>query len=309
MDAPLVKVEHVAARQHALVTRDQLRECGVTDDQVKHLIRRRLLRRVRPRVYAIVGTRPTWERGILAAVLSVGEGAVASHASAAQLWDFARLPEDRVEITVPRDRFPSLSGITIHRSMHLDAVDTAERHGIPCTAFERTLSDCTTGLSKTQLGMALDDGLRRGIASLHRLKECAERLESGPGRHMSVVRALLAERGVDFEPGGSRSELRVLEVLRKAGLPLPVQQHPVKVGQKTYRLDYAYPAYEILMEYYGLVVHSGASAVAHDNDRITELSLLGWLPLIFTDDTPDRVIVERVAAALRARVGRLTGTE
>jgi hypothetical protein len=309
MDSPLVKVKHIASRQHALVTWDQLQDSGVTDAQIKHLVRRRLLRRVRPRVYAIAGSPPTWEQGLLGIVLSIGDGAVASHASGAQLWDYVRLPEDRCEVTVLRDRFPTMAGVTIHRSKHLDPADVTERRGIPCTTFERTLCDCTTVLSKQQLGTVLDEGLRRGVASLRQLKDCAERLESGPGRHMSVVRALLAERGIDFNPGGSGSELRVLKVLRKAGMPLPVQQHPVRFGRRTYYLDYSYPAYEIFMEYYGLVVHSGASAVAYDNDRITDLSSIGWLPLIFTDETPDRVIVERVASALRARVGRLTGTE
>ena len=309
MDSPLVSVKHLAARQHALVTWQQLQVAQVTDAQIKHLVRRRLLRRVRPRVYAIVGTPRTWEQGLLAAVLSLGDGAVASHASAAQLWDFVRLPEDRVETTVPRDRFPSLAGVSIHRSKHLERVDVAERRGIACTSFERTLCDCTTRLSRWQLGTVLDDGLRNGVASLVQLKDCAERLESGPGRHMSVVRALLADRGIDFNPGGSASELRVIRVLRKAGLPIPVQQHPVKVGHKTYYLDYSYPAFEIFVEYYGLAVHSGAAAVAYDSERITALSSLGWMPLIFTDDTPDRVMIERVASALRARVGRLTGTE
>jgi hypothetical protein len=309
MDSVLTHVEHLASCQHALVTWEQLRENGVSESQVRQLAARRLLRRVRPRVYALLGSPPSWERDLLASVLSVGDGAVASHASAAQLWDFAVLPEDRVEVTVPRDRFPSLRGVTIHRSLHLEDRDLAERRGIPCTNFERTLSDCTTSLSIGQLGRVLDEGLRRGVASLSALKDCAERLESGPGRHMSTVRGLLAERGIGFDPGGSNSELRVLKLLRRAGMPLPVQQHPVEVRGKAYRLDFAYPALEVLIEYYGLAFHSDASAVAYDSARLTDLTSAGWLPLIFTDRTPDRVIVERVAAALRHRVGRLTGTE
>ena len=47
--------------------------------------------------------------------------------------------------------------------------------------FERTLCDCTTRLNEYQLGRSLDDGLRRGVASLQRLKDCSERTESAPG--------------------------------------------------------------------------------------------------------------------------------
>jgi len=195
----------------------------VSDSQTRSLIRRKLLRRVRPRVFALVGAAESWERGLLAAVLSI-EGAVASHSSAARLWRFEPRPEDRYEITIGRDRHPTLTGVVVHRSGTIAEQDLCHRDGIPCTSFERTLSDCSTLLSVHQLGHVLDDGLRRGIASLTRLKNCSERTESAPGRHMSAVRTLLAARGIGFDPGGSRAELEILEVFRRAGLPLPVQQ-------------------------------------------------------------------------------------
>ncbi|MDQ1475642.1 MAG: hypothetical protein QOE62_871 [Actinomycetota bacterium] len=133
-------------------------------------------------------------------------------------------------------------------------------------------------------------------------------MESGPGRHMSVVRALLAVRGIGFEPGGSRSELQVLEVFRRARLPLPVQQHRVKIGSKTYRPDFAWPQHMVFAGYYGLPFHTGANAVMDDNERLTALSAAGWLPLIFTQRSSDREIVERTTAALhQRRVGRETG--
>src|SRR5262249_25039725 len=156
-------------------------------------------------------------------VLSV-EGAVASHSSAARLWTFDPRPEERYEVTIGRDRRIVLAGVTIHRSGTIEEQDVTQRSGVRCTTFERTMCDCTTLMSRFQLGHALDGGLRRSVASLTRLKSCSERIESGPGRHMSIVRALLAERGVGFDPGGSRSELQLLDVFRRAGLPMPVQQ-------------------------------------------------------------------------------------
>lgn len=298
--------EHTAARQLALITREQLRESGFTERQITSLIRRRFLRRMRVGVYAIAGAPPSWEQTALAAVLATGDVAVASHASAARLWTFAHRPDDALELTIPYGHAAELRGVGVHRSRVLDPTDVASRNGVPCTSFERTLCDCTTRLSKFQLGRVLDDGLRRGVASLARLKDCAERIESGPGRHMSVVRALLAERGVDFHPGGSASERDVLDVIRRAGLPLPVQQFAVRVGGREYSLDYAYPAPMILVEYYGLRVHSGPSAVAYDSERLTALVAMGWMPLIFTDATPDGVIVERVSAALVNRAPMLS---
>ena len=156
-------------------------------------------------------------------------------------------------------------------------------------------------MSEYQLSRVLDDGLRRGAASLARLEDCAERLESGPGRHMSVVRTLLEDRDAMFNPGGSEAELRVFRVLRRARLPLPVQQHELEIDGRTYRPDYAWPAEKIFAEYYGMPHHVGASAVAYDSERVTALAADGWLPLIFTRGSTDSEIIQRTSSAFAQR--------
>ncbi len=118
---------------------------------------------------------------------------------------------------------------------------------------------------------------------------------------MSVVRSLLAARGIGFDPGGSRSELHLLDVWRRAGVPLPVQQYRVKVGPKHYRPDFAWPDAKIFAEFYGMAFHTSASAVVGDSQRLTALSAAGWLPLVFTHASTDREIVDRVTEALARR--------
>ena len=300
MEDGLSRIETLIVSQRGLVTIEQLRGARIDDDRRYRLVKKKVLRRLRPSVYGIVGAPDTWERGLLALVLST-EHAVASHASAARLWSFAVRPEDRYEITVPRSGPTRLPAGIVHRSDTLHDEDVRRRDGIPCTSFERTLCDCSALLSPSQLGRVLDDGLRRNVASLDRLKRCAERLESAPGRHMSGVRWLLAERGRGFHPGGSRSELLVLEVIREAGLPLPVQQLEIKVSGKTYRPDFAWPEAKVFAEFYGVAFHSGASAVVADNRRLTDLSAAGWLPLVFTYASTEQEIVAATRAALRQR--------
>lgn len=300
MEAQLARFESVLASQHGLVTLDQLRAGELTDEQARNLVHQKVLRRLRPRVFGLVGSRDSWDRGLFAAVLSA-PGSVASHASAARLWNFVPRPEDRYEITIDRGHRTQMRGVVVHRSGTLSADDVVNLEDIGCTSFERTLCDCTTLLSEYQLGRALDDGLRRGVASLRRLRGCAERLESGPGRHMSAVRSLLVARAIDFHPGGSKAELNLLDVFRRARLPLPVQQYRVKIEDKTFRPDFAWPDCKVFAEYYGLPFHTGASAVVADSERLTALSAAGWLPLVFTHASSDREIVERTVAALHQR--------
>jgi hypothetical protein len=118
---------------------------------------------------------------------------------------------------------------------------------------------------------------------------------------MSVIRSLLVERNAVYDPGGSDDELRVLKVLKRAGLPLPAQQQEIEIEGKTYRPDYVWGVWKIFCEYYGKGSHIGASAVAYDSDRLTELASVGWLPLIFTWRTSDQKIIDKTLDAFRER--------
>jgi hypothetical protein len=298
MTRALVIVDEVASRQWSLVTRQQLTDLKVSNTTIKGLLDAGTLRRVGYRVYAVLGSPKSWEQSVMAEVLAAGEGAVASHSPAARLWDYCYLPEDAFDVTILASPGEGVRRRNVHRTKILPAADVSEVRGIPCTSFERTLCDCTAGLSPFQVGRVLDDGLRRSVVSLDRLMRCAARLDSGPGRRLSVIQRLLAERDASFDPGGSASELRVMAVLRDADIPAPVQQFRVKVGSRRFVLDFAWPDQLVFAEFYGLAVHSGASAVASDSSRLTALVAAGWRPLVFTDSTPDHEIVQSVQTLL-----------
>ncbi len=305
MESWLQDAAALASRQRGLVTTNQLAELGVKPNVISSLVRRGWLTRLRPRTYAFAGAPTDWEQQLLAAVLSAGAGACASHSSSASLWAFRHLPHLTLEVCVPRDRRVRLDGVAVRRATSLDRRDVTTRSRFPATTFERTLVDCSTVLSEFQLSSNLDDGLRRRVASLRALRACVERLQSGPGRRLSVVRSLLDARARSYDPGGSNAERRVLDVLVRAGLPTPLQQYRVRANGKTYFLDDAYPEHMLFIEYYGSGWHGTPSAVVYDSERITAMSTRRWLPLIFTEATPDHVMVERTAAALGCQVGSL----
>ena len=116
---------------------------------------------------------------------------------------------------------------------------------------------------------------------------------------------LLAQHESVYDPGGSDAELRFFSACsRTRGLPPPVQQFEVRPVRRTYYLDFAWPDCMVFAEWYGRARHSGASAVAYDNARLTELSAAGWRPLVFTTESSDAEIVERTRESL-AEVGRI----
>jgi hypothetical protein len=294
----LVRVENELSRQHGLVTRSQLLQAGSSPSQIHRLLRTRAIQPVRAGVYVLTGTPRTRQQALLGAVLAGGDGAVASHSSAAWMWKFPIGIDTGFEITVPRPRHPEVDGVRVHTTTILEPGDVATRGGVPCTSFERTLCDSTGEHSFAQLSRVIDDGLRRGVTSIDRVHACLLRIDSGPLRRLTIVQGLLRDRGVGYNPGGSGAELRVLRALTAAGIPPPKQQHRVTVNGRTYFLDYAYEEARRFIEYYELRSHSTASAVAYDSDRITDLATIGWTPMIFTDANSDRDIVERTAQAL-----------
>jgi hypothetical protein len=295
MEHWLRKAADIAAAQDALITHEQLSAMDVSAKVVAACVERGWLRRERRGVLAFAGAPRTWRQQLHAAVLA-GD-AVASHSCAATLWQFRHLPYLTLEVTVTRDRRVELPGVHGHHAVTPDA-DITATFGLPITTFERTLVDCSTVLTEFQLSANLDDGLRRRVASLRALRECVERLHAGPGRRLSIIRSLLEARSETYDPGGSREERRVLDVLTAASLPAPVQQHRVVANGNTYFLDYAYPQRRVFIEYYGVAWHGTPSAVVYDSARISDLTSQRWQPLIFTEATPDRVIVERTAAVL-----------
>lgn len=293
-----------ARRQLALITREQC--ClELTTHQLRHRIRSGDLELVRKGVYRVAGAPSTWEQSVLAACLSV-PNAVASFRCAAALWELQGFERDRIEITVEsRDR-RRLADVTVHDSCVTGAIHRSIVACVPVTSIERTLCDLTAVTRPWVVERAVDEALRRGIATLPRLRCVAEALE-GPGRRRcTVMREILEHRAPGYHPGESAPEKRIVDVLVRAGLPAPTPQHWVDVGGKRYRIDLCYPEQRIAIEYDGWDHHKGRQAFDADRARANDLVVLGLTVLRFTSRSGDRAIVDTVSAAL-ARAGVDTG--
>ena len=71
-------------------------------------------------------------------------------------------------------------------------------------------------------------------------------------------------------------------------------------GSGSYYLDFAYRETRAFVEYYELRSHGTASSVAYDSDRVSDLSSIGWRPIIVTDMNSDAEIAERIRQAITA---------
>lgn len=290
----------LAERQHGLVTTAQLR-ARLSRGRIAHLVRRGTLELLRPGVYAVRGAPETWARHVLAAVLAAGDGAVASHRTAAVLHDLPGGSRDLLELTVSPPRRVRLHGVRVHRSTSVPVEHRARMAGIPTTDVARTLCDLAAVLTPGALAAAVDNALRRRIVTLRRLVAAHEATHGRGRRRSRTMAAVLAERSDGIEPGDSIPEQRIVRWLVEAGLPRPRQQYRVRVASRTYRVDCGYPDLGIDIEYDGWDAHRTRSAFDRDRARANELEAMGRTVFRFTSRSRPDDVVRLVRAALAAR--------
>jgi Transcriptional regulator, AbiEi antitoxin len=214
-------VSEVAAGQWGVVSRAQLRRVGVALATVDYWVRAGRLHVVYRGVYAVGHRVMRVEGRRLAAVLACGEGAVLSHRSAAAHWGLLASDAARVEVTAPATRHGP-RGIRLHRARFLDARDTTSHEGIPTTTVARTLLDLAATVREDQLERAFAQAL---FLQLYDHSAIEALLARTNGHRGTAALAAATAR----EPKFTKSdwEVRMLRLIRTAGLPEPLVNHPL----------------------------------------------------------------------------------
>ncbi|MDP1806705.1 MAG: hypothetical protein Q8K72_16120 [Acidimicrobiales bacterium] len=295
-------IASIAAGQHATLSGRQLLEAGVPAHAIGHRARDGLLIAMHAGVYRLAGSPVTWHQRILAATLAAGAGAVASHRAAGFLHGLEGI-EPKQEVTVNPERAPHPRGVIVHR-LHLARTDIAFHDGIPRTRAPATILGLAAVVPPPLLERALDDALLKGLVSCAQLQR---RLDAGSrkGRNGSAaLAALLAARAGAARWTQSEFERRLLALVARAGLPLPVPQFEVVLpdGRRVY-LDFAWPDNRVALEAQSYRYHAGRIAWSRDQSRLALLSSMGWrvLPVTWDDlvGSPQDLIetVKRARAA------------
>jgi hypothetical protein len=288
---PDVAVADLARGALGLVTRRQLVELGLTDQQRRTVVTSGLLVPVAAGVYRHRAWPPGWRQAVLAAVLSAGTGAVASHMSAGALWGFDGIRPGAVEVTVPRGRNPRHVGGKVHRSRDLVPADVDRDRPIPVTTPARTLLDIAPRLAADDLEQALDGAARDGLVWVPHLQWRLAELRR-PGRPGVTRLAVLLDRSVEGRGGDSWLEQRALRLIRDAGLPLPRCQLTRRPGGGgAVRLDMSWPDRLVAAEFDGHATHATRRRRQSDGERSARLLLAGWRVVHFTYED----VVERPA--------------
>lgn len=305
-DAPLLRL---AGRQHGLVTTPQLAYLGYSQSAIRVRVGSGVLFRVHRGVYAVAGTRDTFEFRVMGAVLAAGEGALASHRCAAALYGLRRIRCDVPEITVCGRAAPRVAGLNSHRRDGLTATDRSRIGVIPVTTPAWTLVDLAAGADRTsgaergRVGGALDDVLVRRLASLRAIERLLARMGGSGLPGVGLLAELVAERRQGKRPSETGLEDELLEVFRAYGLPEPVRQFVLPLpGGGSARFDAAYPERLLGFEADGDASHKGLLDRMRDEARDEQCDLLGWTVRRYSTDD-----IRLRPAGIADEVARLLG--
>jgi len=293
-----------AASQHGVVSLEQLVGMGLSTSSVRMRVASGRLWRVHRGVFAVGHRKLSWQGFVMAAVLACGEGAAASHRTAAALRELRLNARGKIDVSSPGRRGRGIAGIDAHRGDTLRAVDIEHVDGIPCTTVARTLLDLAEVVDRRQLERACEQA---EVLRLFDLKTLHDVLDHAAGRRGArALRAVLAEQAIAATTL-TRSELeeRFLGLCLDARLPEPEVNAWIQPndGGPGLEADFLWRAARLIVETDGRHVHMTPAAFERDRVRDGRLLVAGWRVLRLTGRRLDRepgAVAQTVRALLEA---------
>jgi very-short-patch-repair endonuclease len=277
-------VARVAAGQHGVITRAQLRGYGLDANAIDYRLRVGRLHPLHRAVYAVGHRPPSPHARAMAAVLACGPGAVLSHRSAGSLWGLGPRWGDRVDVTSAR-HVRQRRGIRVHESGTLTRRDITRHYGIPVTSLARTLLDLADVLNDTALTRAVNQARlqRRGVGA-----ELAALIARSPGRVTTRLTPML-----DHAPTRSTLEDDFLAFAARHRLPAP-EVNQIIAGHE---VDMLWRAHRLIVELDSR--HHHEHRFEEDRDRDADLLTAGY-PVLRITSRRLRLNPDREAARLRS---------
>jgi hypothetical protein len=277
-----MSIDHTASAlgrpQFGLVARRQFRDEGIDHRAVRRRLDAEVWTEPVPHVIDLGTHEPSWSQSLMQVVLAAGPAAVVSHHCAAFLHGFLDVEEPaKIDVTVPRSQHSAVAGVRLHTPRAPLADDEiVEVAQFRCTSTARTLVDLAPLLAPRRLESILWEAARHDgdLASA-----CADLLARRPRiRGKRVLLGLLTEMHPEVGQLASPLEVNGILGLRRVGTPPPMVQYEIRdeSGRFVARVDAAWPAGRIIVEFDGAAYHEHPSARHRDRERLARIRALGW---------------------------------
>ncbi len=275
----LRKLEPFVLANHGLVTLGAARRAGISDAAWFRACATGQVELLHHGVARVLGSPATRVQRIAAAVLAAGPGAMASHRSAALLWDLPRPDDDVVDVTLPdRNRRARLVDVVVHRPRDLVDLAPTRRLGVVTAKLLRALTDLGA-VDPAGVHSAVGHVVTTGIASPAALRWALE-VHSRHGRHgVLALRDALDDWLFDGAALDSELERRMKRLAKRYHLP-PMLCHVPIAG---YEVDFQIIGTPIVLECDGWEFHDKRRRkFEQDRVRRIELTAAGYVVVHFT---------------------------
>jgi len=152
-------------------TAGQAEELGVDRRYLTHHVRSGNLERVDRGIYRLRKYPSHRFEDVMVAILWVGRGAAASHATALAMYDLADAMPVVIHITVDRRFRGNRRGVIVHQG-RLDERDVTRRDGVPVTTPLRTIIDVASDQSVAMA--AATEAVERGLIRASQLRDASQ---------------------------------------------------------------------------------------------------------------------------------------
>ena len=281
----------LAERQHGVVARGQLVDCGVSDRVIAARVASGHLVRVGHGVFALGHVRTDNLSRWMTAVLRRGPRTWLADQSAAAHWDLQIGDDGTTRLVVPRDGSRSvIAGVACRRSRTLAPdTETTVLHGIPLTTVARTLVDLASRVRPAQLRRAVE---RADQLELFDLRQVTPLLGERGARPLRVLLDDAHEHGLPRTR--SILEAEFIEFCLAHHLPRP----QVNRWGGTHEVDFRWPDRAVVVETDGWEFHRSRDAFERDALKTQALAAAGWTVVRITWR---QLIHEPAAVAQRLR--------
>jgi hypothetical protein len=273
-----------ARAQRGLFTLEQAIACGFSSRAVESRAATGMYDVLHPGTYGYAGSELTWERSVLAAVLSTTPPAAASHRTAPRLWGMMTANPRSVEVVSQRHLRVKRRSFVVHESKDLLPSDIVEVDGIPATSAVRTVVDLGASAPPSLVARCVDSGIRQGLFTAWDVR-CFIARVARPGRTgVGTIRPIVMDR-LEWA-GRTESELEDLfrRLVSDTAIPMPQPQVVVKDESGVFvgRFDFGYRDIRVLIELDSKRWHLDPEVFERDRDKQNRAQQLGWTVYRFT---------------------------
>jgi very-short-patch-repair endonuclease len=267
----------LAEKQFGVIAHLQLLALGFTEGEIRGHIRRGLLHRIHPGVYAVGHRRLAPTGKLLAAQLSCGPTAFLSHRTAAALWGLRKLDTRRIHVTVPGPNIPIRPGLKVHRTRRaLKAEDLARRDGLCFSSVAQLLIELAPEEKSGELDRLITQAVRKRVLNVTAVEQVLSANRRRPGC-AKLGRAFRGYRPhADHKSGLERA---FAELIRGTDVPEPLRN----VTVDGWELDFYWPEHKLAVELDGRSYHVAVKDLEKDKYKDAKLLLLGIHVLRITE--------------------------